>query len=85
MNLVEIIRSHPAIVPVVLVGIVALVVRFVKQKKLMELVRKIPGPPRYPLVGSLFELLVPREGKPNERETKWTACRFSKLAIFCCF
>jgi hypothetical protein len=45
----------------------ALLPRIVRRARFVRLVNKIPGPPSYPLIGSLLPLLLaPRNSKYNE-------------------
>jgi hypothetical protein len=53
-----------ALVTLIVVAAVVLFPRIVRRVRFVRLVNKIPGPPSYPLIGSVFDLLLqPRNSK----------------------
>lgn len=69
---------------VILIGALTFILawKILKPSRVKTLIDKIPGPPGYPIVGNMFQLIKPTDGKPkqlrNDKELGWFANESSK-------
>lgn len=63
VNIVQMLTSELVISSVILVAVVVLLVqKAIKRYRFVHAINQLPGPPTYPVLGNVLEVMVPRNG-----------------------